>query len=62
MKAFDMAAKTAFPVPPYPEWNEIVNKIYPILQKAILGDLTVKKALSKAQDEANDIMRENGYY
>jgi len=59
--AFSNAAKAAFPVPQYPEWGEMVNAIYPLLQKAILGDLSTKVALEKAQTKVNDILQENGY-
>ncbi len=62
LNAFENAAKSAFAVPQYPEWSEIVNVIYPFLQKAILGDLTSKEALSKAQSKVDEIMKENGYY
>jgi len=62
LDAFSEAAKTAFAVPAYPEWGEIVNSIYPVLQKAILGDLTPKEALDKAKEKVDDIMKENGYY
>jgi multiple sugar transport system substrate-binding protein len=60
--AFENASKSAFAVPKYPEWGEIVNVVYPLLQKAILGDLTVKVALDKAKDKVDEIMEENGYY
>ncbi len=60
--AFENAAKAAFAVPKYPEWGEVVNAIYPLLQKAILGDLSVKEALSKAEKLADEIMKENSYY
>ena len=59
--AFSNAADAAFAVPQYAEWGEMANAIYPLLQKAILGDLTTKEALDKAQAKVADILEENGY-
>ena len=62
MSAFGVAAEGAFPVPQIPEWLEVSNIMFPYLQKAILGDLTAKQALDKAQKDVYELMEENGYY
>lgn len=60
LKAFQEAAKHAFPVPQTPEWIEISNAVYPELQAAILGDKTSKQALDTAAEKATAILQDAG--
>ncbi len=57
LKAYETAAKGAFGVPKTAKWDEVVNAMYPLLQKAILGDLSVKTALKQAQQKVSVIMK-----
>jgi len=60
--AFAEGSKHAFPVPQFAEWVESTNIVYPKLQAAILGDMSVKDALDKAAKQVKELMEDNGYY
>ena len=60
LKAFQEAAKNAFPVPQTASWIEISNAVYPELQAAILGDKTSKEALDVAAEKATEILEDAG--
>lgn len=62
LEAFAQGSKHAFPVPQFAEWVESTNIVYPKLQAAILGDMTVKQALDKAAKQVKELMEDNGYY
>lgn len=62
LAAFKETAKTAFAVPATPLWIEATNLIYPELQAAILGDMTVDEALEAAAEAVDEMMREEGVY
>ncbi len=62
LEAFAEGSKHAFAVPKFPEWVETTNILYPKLQAAILGDMTVKQALDKAAKEVTELMEDNGYF
>ncbi len=62
LEAFAEGSKYAFAVPQFPEWIESTNIVYPKLQAAILGDMSVKDALDKAAREVRQMMEDNGYY
>lgn len=62
LATFAEAAKFAFPVPSFAEWNESTNLVFPELQAAIVGDKTVKQALDDAAAKVDELMRESGYY
>ena len=62
LEAFAEASKYAFPIPPFAEWTESTNLVFPELQAAIVGDKTVAQALDDAATAVEVMMRENGYY
>ncbi|RMD92903.1 MAG: extracellular solute-binding protein [Alphaproteobacteria bacterium] len=62
LKAFQEAAKHAFPAPKTPYWIEATNLIYPELQAAIVGDKSVEEALADAAEAVDELMREEGVY
>ncbi len=62
LEAFAEGSKHAFAVPQFPEWVETTNIVYPRLQAAILGDISVKQALDKAAKQVRELMQDNGYY
>jgi len=54
-------AEDAFTPPLIPEWIEVSNVLWPKLQAAIVGDMTVKAALDEAAEEAREVMEDAGY-
>ncbi|WBU52819.1 sugar ABC transporter substrate-binding protein [Paracoccus sp. SCSIO 75233] len=60
LRAFQIAAEGAYPVPRTPSWIEITNVVYPELQAAILGDKTAQEALDTAAEEATMILQDAG--
>ncbi len=54
-------AEDAFTPPLIPEWIEVSNVLWPRLQAAIVGDMTVKEALDKAAEEAREVLEDAGY-
>ena len=54
-------AEDAFTPPLIPEWSEVSNEIWPRLQAAILGEMTVQAALDEAADATREIMEDAGY-
>jgi multiple sugar transport system substrate-binding protein len=60
LKAFQIAAEGAYPVPRTPSWIEITNVVYPELQAAILGDKTPQEALDAAAEEATIVLQDAG--
>ena len=54
-------AEDAFTPPLIPEWIEVSNVLWPRLQAAIVGDMSVKEALDKAADEAREVLEDAGY-
>ena len=58
-----LQAKEDFKTPPLiAEWIPMSNILYPLLQKAILGDVEPKKALDDAATQVRDMMKKAGYY
>jgi multiple sugar transport system substrate-binding protein len=56
LKAFEETSAGAYPVPQTPLWSEAVNKIFPELQAAILGQKTAKQALTDAATGADTVL------
>ncbi|PHR62044.1 MAG: sugar ABC transporter substrate-binding protein [Robiginitomaculum sp.] len=54
-------AEDAFTPPLIPEWIEVSNEIWPRLQGAILGEMTIQEALDEAADATRIIMEDAGY-
>jgi len=54
-------AEDAVTPPLIPEWIPFSNIIYPELQKAILGDKSIKEALDYAAKETAYMMEDAGY-
>ena len=51
-------SEDAFTPPLIPEWIEVSNEIWPRLQSAILGEMTIQEALDEAAEAAAEIMDE----
>ena len=54
-------AEDAVTPPLIPEWIPFSNIIFPELQKAILGDKSIKEALDYAAKETAYMMEDAGY-
>ena len=54
-------AEDAFTPPLIPEWIEVSNEIWPRLQSAILGEMTIQAALDEAAEAAAEVMEDAGY-
>ena len=54
-------AEDAFTPPLIPEWIEVSNEIWPRLQSAILGEMTIQAALDEAAAAAAEVMEDAGY-
>lgn len=54
-------AEDAFTPPLIPEWIEVSNVLWPLLQSAIVGDQTAQEALDEAAEDALIIMEDAGY-
>lgn len=58
-----LQAQEDFKTPPLiAEWLPMSNVLYPLLQQAILGDVTPQKALDDAAQQVADMMKKAGYY
>lgn len=51
----------AFTPPRIPEWIEVSNEIWPRLQAAILGDMSIEEALREASEAVGYVMEDAGY-
>lgn len=54
-------AEDAFTPPLIPEWIEVSNVLWPLLQAAIIGDMSAEDALNEAAEEATIVMEDAGY-
>ncbi|MFG6448640.1 ABC transporter substrate-binding protein [Roseateles sp. BYS180W] len=53
-------AEDAFTPPLVSEWIEVSNKLWPELQKAIVGEKSAKAALDDAAKKVREVMKESG--
>lgn len=45
-------------VPPTPQWVPLANKLTPIIQQVMLGDVSVQDGLNKMSSQANDLLKQ----
>ncbi|PHS07267.1 MAG: hypothetical protein COA78_13655 [Blastopirellula sp.] len=65
VEVFDVWAKSmaedAITPPLIAEWGETSSILWPLLQAAILGDVTAKEALDEAAKKVAEVMKDAGY-